>query len=123
MEEMKRTRQEWEQGAANACFHEVDVAERTPRRLKKTEGNVPSYNMKSSIGLTALFFTRKSSIVELLLQFDDIIVTDDLRPLLWRCARHGIITEKIARDRKLTAQFGLTNKGTLALEEGENFIR
>ena len=85
------------------------------------EGIIPSYNMKSSIGLTALFFTRKSSIVEMLLQLDDIIVEDNLRPLLWRCARHGIVTENVARDKKLRDQFGQINKGTLALEEGEEF--
>ena len=38
-------------------------------------------------------------------------------PLLWLCAREGLINEKIASDTRLRRQIGLVWEGTLPLEE------
>ena len=55
------------------------------------------------------------------IQFDDLEVVrgDDGQPLLWTCARRGIVTEKIAMDERLRGQVAKVYSGTLPLELGE----
>ena len=82
---------------------------------------LPSYNMEDSRGRRPVQLTRSARIVEELLTFVDLEVTDgNGRPLLWRCARWGWVTEIVARDVKLASQYGQRWNGTLPLEKGEH---
>ena len=45
------------------------------------------------------------------------VKSEDGTPLLWHCARVGLVNEKIANDTRLRGQIGLGWKATLPLEE------
>ena len=82
----------------------------------------PSYNMPDDVnGSSPAFWTESSKIMEMMLQFDDLEVVKrkDGQPLLWRFARNGIVTEKIAMDERLRGQVAEEWYGTLPLEKGE----
>ena len=86
-------------------------------------GTLPSYNMKSSFGTRPVFYTDSARIVEELLTFEDLEVTNgNGKPLLWRCAEWGIVTEIVARDVKLASQYSQRYDGTLPLEKGERAL-
>ena len=96
---------------------------------------IPSYNVEDSEGHTPLFYTRSSTIVELLLKYDDLEVSLLNHPalsryfssfstsvsnhltLLWHCANKGIVTETIASDERLRDQYGLRYEDKLPLEQ------
>ena len=76
--------------------------------------------MKSKYGLSPTFINNMTRIMELLLQFDDLdVTTKNGCTLLWRCAWLGIVSEKVAKDSKLRAQYGLIYGSTLPMEAGE----
>ena len=81
----------------------------------------PSYNMLDEKGASPAFWTSSSKIMEMMLQFDDLEVVrrNESQPLLWECARRGIVTEKIAMDERLRGQVAEVYLGTLPLEQGE----
>ena len=92
------------------------------------DDEIPSYNIENAEGRTPLSYSRPG-MLELLLQLEDLeaenishlgikVVNGRGRPLLWECATNGLLTETIARDKKLRGQFGMRWAGTLPLEEG-----
>ena len=88
------------------------------KRVKK-DGEIASYNMVEAIGWTPVSWATSSSIVEMLLKFDDLEVKARDRTLLWHCAWRGILTEKIMTNVKIRSQLGQrTQDGRLPLEEG-----
>ena len=78
--------------------------------------------MKDSImGWNPVFWTKSEKIVEEMLKLDDLQVrARDGEPLLRRCALKGMVSERMASDRKLAGQYGQRYEGRLPLEEGEH---
>ena len=86
-----------------------------------TASDTPSYNMGDEDGLSPAYHTFSPSIMEMLLDFDDlkVIKERDGQPLLWLCAERAMVTEKVANDTRLKKQLMLTFDGLLSLEKGE----
>ena len=81
---------------------------------------IPSYNMKSSHGKTPAFYTARGSIMEILLEFNDLeVTTSDGMPLLWRAVESRALTDAIVNDDKLADQYEQMWKDTLPLEKGD----
>ena len=80
---------------------------------------VPCYNARDVIGRSPVFYTMSADIIEKMLELEDLAVVDlDGEPLLWRCARDGIVNLRIAHS--LRNQIGLRGlRGALPLEIGE----
>ena len=77
--------------------------------------------MRNGDGLSPVFLTKSSKIVEEMLKLDDLQVTRvDGTPLLWHCAMRGCVSERVASDQKLAGQYGQRWWGSLPLEEGEH---
>ena len=98
----------------------VEMVEFLVRRemIERKEGRweVPTYNMVDDFGCTPVFRTRSSRVVEFLLELHDIAVIDeDGNPLLYECIRRGMITDAIANNDKMKAQFGLRHQGSLPM--------
>ena len=92
------------------------------KKRGKKDGEIASYNKAEAIGWTPVSWATSSSIVEMLLQFDDLEVQArwGTEPLLWHCAWRGIVTEKIMQNEKIRSQLGQrTQDGRLPLEEGK----
>ena len=88
----------------------------------------PTYNMLDDFGCTPVFLTRESRVVEYLLNYNDLSVTDgDGNPLLYECIRKNILTETIANDDRMKSQLGLRHRGLLPIallvKGGENWIK
>ena len=109
------------------CYDKLEIAEFLIEEDKKIreqeggqEGQIPLYNLKDRRGRSTLFFAKSSTIVELLLKYDDIEVSrENGYSLLWHCADKGILTETIATDERLRCQYGQKYAGKLPLEQGE----
>ena len=68
--------------------------------------------MVDDFGCTPVFRTRSSRVVEFLLELHDIaLIDEDGNPLLYECIRRGMITDAIANNDKMKAQFGLRHQG------------
>ena len=82
---------------------------------------VPSYNMRDENGYSPAFWVQSSNVLEMMLQFDDLEIkrSDDM-PLLWKCARRGIVSEQIAMHERLREQIAIKHQGTLPLEIGKH---
>ena len=80
-----------------------------------------SYNMEDSYGKRPAFWTKSTRVIEELLTLDDFEVTDgDGGPLLWRCARDGLVSERVAIDARLAGHYLQSWKGILPLEAGDS---
>ena len=110
----------------------LEIVKFLVRRGKKItieEGSYcPTYNMLDDFGCTPVFLTRESRVVEYLLAYNDLSVTDeDGNPLLYECIRKNILTETIANDDKMKSQLGLRYQGPLPIallaKGGENWIQ
>ena len=121
----------------NKKLREGREAKRKGACLKSCDDDEsPSYNIENAEGRTPLSYSRPG-MLELLLQLEDIeeekiphlarmiechlgieVVDGRGRPLPWECVTKGLLTETIARDKKLRGQFGNIWAGTLPLEEG-----
>ena len=98
----------------HACFHD-NLDEVKLLVDAGVEGH--DYNAETPAGRSPIFYTYSSGIVEELLKFDDLEVrAKDGLPLLIWCAERGIVTERIASDRKLRGQLGERWDGSLPLE-------
>ena len=82
----------------------------------------PSYNIRDKTGRSPAYWTYSSTIVEMLLQLEDLwVMQGDGKPLLWECAVSGIVSDKVAQDEKLKGQFVeryQKSQPTLPLEAG-----
>ena len=113
----------------NKKLREGREAKRKGACLKSCDDDEsPSYNIENAEGRTPLSYSRPG-MLELLLQLEGLegeniphlgieVVDGRGRPLLWECAVKGLVSETIARDKKLRGQFGMRWAGTLPLEEG-----
>ena len=91
------------------------------RRGEGQQQDTPSYNMRDEDGYSPVFRTSSSQIVEEMLKLDDLQVTDEYgQPLLWWCARRGLVSERVASDPNLARQYRQRWRGSLPLEEGKN---
>ena len=82
----------------------------------------PSYNVRSSADRTPICYALSTKIVEMLLDnFDDLEVTGEYgMPLLWRFADQIRVSERVAQDDRLLAQYGQRWDGSLPLETAMN---
>ena len=88
---------------------------------RQGQQDTPSYNMRDKNGLSPVFWTASEKIVEAMLELHDLLVTTRRGvPLLWNCATYGCVSQRVASDPKLVAQYGQRWLGRLPLEEGEN---
>ena len=95
----------------------------TPVEQHAQVGEIPSYNMATTLGERPAFVGRKksASLVESFLEFDDLHVAndaDDGETILWHCANRGIVSDKIVQDERVRAQIGSRVHGKLPIEEG-----
>ena len=86
-------------------------------------GELPSYNMMTSLGEMPTFvgYKKPASLMELFLEFEDLHVTNEAsgETIMWHCANRGIVSEKIAQDDRVRAQLGKRVHGKLPIEEGD----
>ena len=111
-----------------ACYRKRDEiavflinAERN--RVREEEGGrqgAASYNMESSLGHRPWFWTSSARIMEEMITLDDLEVTAESGcPLLWYCARYGLVSGRVATDAKLAEQYLTRWHATLPLEIGK----
>ena len=90
----------------------------TEKESPLDEVEIPSYKIKDKYGRCPAFLTFSSSVVELLLQFQDLAIIDGHgKSLLWHCAERGMVTKRILNDVRIKTQMGQRHLSTLPIEE------
>ena len=111
-----------QRGDGKAELLDFLIDEEKKREIKKEsplhEVETPSYNIKDKYGRCPAFLTFSSSVVESLLQFQDLAVIDGHgKSLLWHCAERGMVTKIILNDVRIKTQMGRRHLSTLPIEE------